>query len=156
MPERLSSEGTRGGENRPEHGEEERREWKPLQVLSESGGDERDGEPRVVTTGGGGVTGTVTVALFGEPFLFISLTIQQSVLNTVVLLKYLGRSNALYDKTMYLAWRRTIIYTKAQADNLLPFLATIHHLTSSNIWHTRSTKDIVDQSTFLFEIMPLT
>lgn len=62
----------RGGENRPEHGEEERREWKLLQVLSESGGDERDGEPRVVTTGGGGVTGTVAVALFGEPFLFMS------------------------------------------------------------------------------------
>lgn len=89
-------------------------------------------------------------------YLWVWRTIQQSVLNTVVLFKYLGRSSALYDKTMYLAWRRTIIYTKAQADNLLPLMATIHHLTSSNIWHTRSTKDIVDQSTFLFEIMPLT
>lgn len=73
MPERLSSEGTRGGDNRPEHGEEERREWETIAGRSESGGDGRDGEPlRVVTTGGGGVTGTVIVALFSGTF-FISL-----------------------------------------------------------------------------------
>lgn len=81
LTERLSNEGARGGEDRSEHEEEERRmESIAGPPLRKGVTDELGALGTVVTTGGGGVSGLVTVALSSGTFLIHKFSTRWPVL----------------------------------------------------------------------------